>query len=232
LRPTAFFWKHPAMRALVALLLLAAATAPAAVPPTAYIADLLDSAKADYAKGHLDSAFAKLKERDKAQGASGESLDLRGSIALEEGKFAEAEQAFNAAHKLEPELFAPRLHLGDLDLREKKYEDARELYQRLASETNILTSNERVRYGLLIADLALHNEAAAQSALENIKFPTETPAYYFAQAAWEFAHGNESSAKKWLSTAHKIFPPDLFAWFARPLYDLGWIKTKPPPPTI
>jgi len=220
------------MRAAFALIFLIATSALAAPPENAFTADLLDAAKADYATGHLDSALTKLNERDKAKGASGESLDLRGSIALEEGKFAEAERAFTAAHKLEPDLFAPRLHMGDLYLREKKYDDARAVYQRLDGETNILTSNERLRYGLLIAALAMHKEAAAKAALDNIKFPTETPAYYFAQAAWEFAHGNESSAKKWLATAHKIFPPDLFAWFARPLYDLGWLKEKPSPPTL
>jgi hypothetical protein len=74
--------------------------------------------------------------------------------------------------------------------------------------------------------------AAAKSALENIKFPTESPSYYFAQAAWEFAHGNERSAKKWIATAREIFEPQLLAWFARPLYELGWLKEKPPSATL
>ena len=124
------------------------------------------------------------------------------------------------------------MHLGDLALREKKYAEARAIYERLCSETNVLISNERTRYGLLIVALATRDEPAAKSALAKIKFPTQSPAYYFAQAAWEFAHGNERSAKKWIATAREIFAPPLLAWFARPLYDLGWQKEKPPPPVL
>jgi predicted Zn-dependent protease len=220
------------MRIALALLFLLLVAARAAAPDNAISAHLLEAAKSDYAAGHFDSALAKLDQRDKAKGPSGESLDLRGALALEQGKLESAERAFTAAHKLEPELFAPRLHLGDLYLREKKYAEAREVYQKLAAETNILISNERIRYGLLIAAFAGHDEAAAQSTLANIKFPTETGAYYFAQAAAEFAHGETRSANKWIATASRIFDPPSLAWFARPLYDLGWLKEKPPPPVL
>ena len=74
--------------------------------------------------------------------------------------------------------------------------------------------------------------ARARRGLENIKFPTETPAYYFAHAAAEFAQGHERPAQKWIATARQIFRPELFPWFARPLYDLGWLEDKPSPPTI
>jgi predicted Zn-dependent protease len=221
-----------AMRTTVAFLFLTTAVVRAALPQQAYIADLIDSAKSDYQNDHLDSALMKLDEHDRAKGATAESLDLRGSIALQRGELAGAEKAFSAANKLQPDLIAPRLHLGDLFLREKKYPEAQQVYQKLAQETNILTSNERVRYALLIIALASHDEAAAKSALENIKFPTETPAYYFAQAAWEFSHGDPGSAEKWIATARKIFQPRLIPWFAWPLYDLGWIKDKPAPPVI
>jgi tetratricopeptide (TPR) repeat protein len=204
----------------------------AAGSPPAYFADLLESARTDYVTNHLDSALTKLDQHDKAKGPDAESLDLRGEIALEQGKLAEAARAFNEAHELQPELFSPRLHLGDLFMREKKYAEARAVYQKLATETNVLVASERVRYGLLLTDLAAHDEAAAKRALDNIKFPTETPAYYFAQAAWEFAHGKERSARKWIATAQEIFEPNLISWFARPFYDLGRLKEKPPPPTL
>jgi tetratricopeptide (TPR) repeat protein len=152
---------------------------------------LIEAAASDYKAGHFETGLTKLDQQDKAKGPNGASLDLRGSIALEQGKFDLALQAFTEAHKLEPDLFAPRLHLGDLFLREKRYSDARNVYQRLLTETNILISNEHLRYGLLVIALASHEEAAARSALESSKFPTESSAYYFTQAAWEFAHGSD-----------------------------------------
>ena len=211
------------------LLLLAVSTAHGAAPD---VGNLLEAAQSDYQNGHLDSALGKLDERDKLKAKSGEALDLRGAIALEQGNFDAARKAFTEAHQVEPALFAPRLHLGDLFLREKKYAEAGTIYQQLARETNVLISNERGRYGLLIVALASHDEPAAKAALAKIKFPTESPAYYFAQAAWEFAHGNDSSAQKWIATAREIFAPPLLAWFARPFYDLGWQKEKPPPAVL
>jgi tetratricopeptide (TPR) repeat protein len=215
--------------ALLFFLLRAAAAAPSQnIPGDAS----LEAARSDYRTSHLEAALAKLDQHDKAKGPDADSLDLRGAILLEQGKFQPAASAFSEAHKAGPELFAPRLHLGDLYLREKKYPEAREIYQQLASESDVLISNERLRYGLLVIALATHAEERAKSALANIKFPTETPAYYFAKAAWEFAHGNERSAKKWLASAGEIYDQQSLAWFARPLYDLGWLKDKPPPPTI
>jgi hypothetical protein len=75
--------------------------------------------------------------------------------------------------------------------------------------------------------LAEHNENGAHDALRAIGFPTETPAYYYAQAAWAFAHGKNSEASKWIRTAEQISPAAINSWFARLLFELGWIKNKP-----
>ncbi len=220
------------MRIIGLLLLLFVVEARSAAPGNSYFASLLESARTDYATGHFEAALAKINQRDQRKGPSGESLDLRATILLEQGQIDAATRAVQEAHKIQPELFAPRLHHADILLREKKYAEAREIYAKLAKETNVLISNERVRYGLLLSALGLHDQAAAATALTNIKFPTETGAYYFAQAAAEFAQGNTRSANKWIATAREIFDPASLAWFARPLYDLGWLKDKPPPPTL
>ena len=214
------------MRPVLVLFCLLASAASAAPP---YVGSLLEAAQTDYQNGRLDSALAKLDQRDKTKKESAEALDLRGAIALEQGNFDAARQAFTEAHQREPDLFAPRLHLGDLAFRAKKYREARAIYEQLLRETNVLISNERTRYGLLLIALATRDEAAAQTALAKIKFPTQSPAYYFAQAAFEFARGHNGAAQKWIATAREIFAPPLLAWFARPFYDLGWEKTKPPP---
>ena len=219
---------NPAMRAFLALFFGALFSAQAANQEKIYLVNLIEAARSDYKTGQLDSALTKLDLHEKAKGPTAESLDLRGAIALEQGKFDLARKSFAEAQALAPGLFAPRLHLGDLALREKKYAEAGGIYEQLLTETNILISNERLRYALLIVALASHDEAAATRTLANIKFPTQSPAYYYAQTAWEFAHGNNRSAEKWIATAREIFEPQSLAWFARPLYDLGWIKQKPP----
>ncbi|HJX24848.1 MAG TPA: hypothetical protein VJ252_01725, partial [Chthoniobacterales bacterium] len=111
---------------------------------------------------------------------------------------------------------------------QKKFAEARDIYEALLREKNILVSNERLRFGVLMAYLGEHNDQGAQSALQRMGFPTQTPAYYYAQAAWGFAHGKDVEAKKWIDAAAKIFDANAIPWFAHPLYEFGWIKKKPP----
>jgi hypothetical protein len=81
----------------------------------------------------------------------------------------------------------------------------------------------------LLTYLGEKDEAAAKETFEQITFPTESPAYYYAQAAWAFAHGKERDAEKWLKSAAKVYDVATTSWFAQPLYDFGWIKSKPLP---
>jgi tetratricopeptide (TPR) repeat protein len=159
---------------------------------------------------------------------SAQSLDLRGCIFMEQKKLDEALAAFRAAHAADPALFAPRLHIGDALLRQQKWEEARVAYDAVMRETNILISHEKLRFGVLMTHLGAGDKAGGQPAFERVTFPTETAAYYYAQAAWAFANGNKRDGEKWMRTAADIFDAKATAWFARPLYELGWIKSKPP----
>jgi len=215
------------MRSLFALFLLAILPLARAEETQRLAAGTLEVAKRAAQNGKFADALAALDAIDKGGKPTAESLDLRGCIYLEQEKFDDATRAFEAAHSANDALFLPRLHLGDVLFRQKKFEDARKAYEQLDRQTNILISNERVRYGVLLARLGSHDETGAQLAFARIKFPTETPAYYYAQAAWQFAHDKKGDAKKWLATADKIFDVGANAWFARSLYDLGWIAKKP-----
>jgi tetratricopeptide (TPR) repeat protein len=150
------------------------------------------TARLQYQKGNFDAALAALDRADKSSSPSSESLDLRGCVYMEQEKLEDARKAFDDAHRANPRLFLPRLHLGDLLLRQKKFTEARSAYETLLTETNILTSSERLRFGILLTYLGEHDETKAQKALQNIPFPTETPSYYYAQAAWGFAHDKKS----------------------------------------
>lgn len=185
----------------------------------------LEQAKREFHEAKFDSALSLLAKNDKP---APEALDLRGCVLMEQGKFEEAAQAFDEAHQANPALFAPRLHHGDLFLRQFKFTDARREYQMLLDETNILISHERLRYVLLITYLAEQNDNDAKRMLDSITFPTESAAYYFAQAAWAYAHKDQKSGDEWTAKARRVYDSAASSWFARPLFDLGWIKKKPP----
>lgn len=187
----------------------------------------LNLARQNIESGNFKAAQAALDQFEQSNKPNVDSLDLHGVLLMEEGKFAEAAKAFEAARNADPVAFNPRLHAGDLLLRQKKFREARDAYEALLKDTKVTLLIERLRFAILITYLGERDEISARSALERIAFPTQTPAYYHAQAAWSFAHDKNAEGQKWLKGASKIFPPEAEAWFARPLYELGWIKEKP-----
>ncbi len=187
----------------------------------------IKNARAEFRAGRFDRALILLNGSGKG-GANADAMDLRGLIYLEQGRFEEARKEFRDAAENNPARFAPRLHLGDAFLREKKFMEARDVYLDLMRETNVRVAMEKARYGLLLTYLFTQDEARARTVLERIGFPTASPAYYYAQGAWEFAHGHPDDAKKWLRAAGKMFDEESAAWFARPLYNYGWLTGKPP----
>jgi tetratricopeptide (TPR) repeat protein len=213
---------------IICILPVLSLVAAGAEPSVAGI-DPLEEARREFQSGQVDAALAALDRASKEEAGTARGLDLRGSIYLEQGKLEEAIKAFRAASEVEPTLSAPHLHLADAFLRQKNWQEARSSYETVNKGTNILILSERLRYGILLSCLGAKDEAAAQTALDRLVFPTETPAFYYAQAAWAFAHGNGNAAAKWIRTADGIFDAKKAAWFARPLYELGWIKTKPAP---
>jgi len=216
------------MRLLVALLLFMQGISFAiAAEQTAVIGDWLEVARKNFLAENFTEAHAAIDRFEQTNEATGESLDLRGCVYMEQGNFAEAAKAFDAAQEADSAIFPPKIHKADLLLRQKKFREAREAYEALLKDTIIRLSTERLRYGALIAYLGERDESGARSALERISFPTQTPAYYYAQAAWALAHGQNAEARKWIGTAKQISVPAANAWFARPLYELGWIKEKP-----
>ncbi len=216
-----------ARRFFSALLLCALFASGAAAETASEISNLLEKAEDSFNQGNLDGALTLLDQIEKAKGGSAQALDLRGCIYLEQGKFDDAKKTFRAASDADTSRFPPQLHFADVLMREKKFTDAREAYSDLMEKTNIQTYNEKLRYAMLLTYLFEHNEVRAQTALERIAFPTESPAYYYAQAAWEFAHDRKGDGQKWIKAAHKMFDSKSNAWFAKPLYDYGWIKEKP-----
>jgi len=220
------------MRFLVALCLLVSALLFAAANDNTRVGqNFIETARREFQKGNFADARSALDQFEKAGQPTVDSYDLRGCIDMEQGNLNEAGKAFAAAHNANSSIFTPRLHAGDLFFRQKQYAEARGAYETLWKETNILISKERLRYGILLTYLGEKDEAAAKETFEQITFPTESPAYYYAQAAWAFAHGKQRDAEKWLKSAAKVYDATTTSWFARPLYDFGWIKSKPLPTT-
>ncbi len=190
--------------------------------------DAIGSARRDLLAGKNDAALATLDGAEKRGLTSGKLTELRGYVFLEQGKFDDAVKAFEEA-RTQDKLTYNRLHIGDTLARQGKWEDARAAYQTGLKETDILATNERLRFGVFISSLGLKDEESARRALDLITFPTESATYYYAQAAWAFAHGSKREGDDWVKRARDLFGGKSTDWFERHLYDFGWLKSKPPP---
>jgi tetratricopeptide (TPR) repeat protein len=218
------------MRFIVAFFFLGLILSAAAQNTPTPSAGSLSAAKNEFRAGNYERAHALLDQIDKAQKPTADVFDLRGSIYLEQGKLAEAEKAFRAAIELDSNNLSAQLHLGDALLREKKSTAARDVWVGALQQTESRSAREKLRYAILLTYLQSNDKTAGEKSLERIKFPTETPAYYYAQAAWEFANGQPSEARKWIKAAGEMFDATASAWFLRPFYDFGWLSGKPPRP--
>ncbi|MEO6871702.1 MAG: tetratricopeptide repeat protein [Chthoniobacterales bacterium] len=168
-----------------------------------------------------------LKFLDAAQqGVPGEpaAIRLRARILLGQGKFDEAEAALNQAAGADQTAWETKYIRAKISLGRKDYADAGvRLKTLLNGKSGILKPEtaQLIRYQLFLALLQEGNESAAQQTMDQFKFTDQTPALYYAQAAWNFQHDNPKQARQWVDSAKKLFSEEANSEFASTLLDLG-----------
>ncbi len=164
------------------------------------------------------------------------SLNLRGEIFMEEKKFDEAEQVFTQAVAADPKFREAQYNLAQIPFEKKDYGKSRERLEALFGATPGGEKNQAaqlIKYKIFMTLLLEGNDTQAQKMMDQFKFTGDTPALYYAQAAWGFKHDNPDQGNDWIKSARKIYSPALNIIFADTFYDLGWLKRAPDtaPPT-
>ncbi len=162
-----------------------------------------------------------LDKADKILPPTPMTLNTRGAIFIEERNFEEGARLCQEALKLDPKFYAARFNLAEIPLVQGKYAESRKLFEKFLREN---PKDELARFRVFLTLLLEKNYDDARRTIDQIPFPGDTPAYYFANAAWEFAHEQPDEAKKWLGRADWTFGPDKCAMFADSFYELGWMK--------
>lgn len=188
--------------------------------PPAYV-QVLRRAIQSFSERDFAAANQQLDEAEKMFPPSVYSLNMRGAIAIEQKRFEEGEKHCQAALKQDPKFFPARFNLAEIPFVQKRYAEARKGFEELLEKD---PKNELLQYRIFLTYLLEGNDPAAQKALEAIRFPSNTAAYYYAHAAWEFAHGNEEKALGWVRSGDWVFPAFRNTNFADVLADLGWLK--------
>jgi tetratricopeptide (TPR) repeat protein len=196
---------------------------PAPLPP-AYHQAIQEAVRRFHARD-FDATLARLDEADKLAPANAITLNVRGAIAIERRQFDQGTRLLRDALKLDPKFFPARFNLGEIPFLQKRYAEARQIFEDLLVDD---PGNELLLFRIFLTFLLEGNEEAARTALTKIKFPGDTGAYYYAQAAWEFSRGNEPEAQKWIKSGDWVFTREKNIYFADVFYDLGWLKRDAP----
>ena len=173
------------------------------------------------------TALKLVDEADKVDPNQPATLNLRGEILMQQGQFDNAEAAFKKAAKLDPKLRDAQYNLAQIPFKKKEYAKARDrfetLYKRIpGGEKN--QAAELIKFKIYMALLMDGKESRAHSMMEEFQFTGDTPALYYAQAAWEYKHNNAQKAEDWTNSANKIYSPALNGVFADAFYDVGWLQ--------
>ena len=152
------------------------------------------------------------------------TLNTRGAALIEQKKFDEGAAYCRKALELDPKFYPARFNLCEVPLVQRRYAEARAMFARLREEN---PKDELVQFRILLTWLLDKNDAEARRALDAIPFPGNTPAYYYGNAAWEFAHANSVEANKWVMRGNWVFKPDVTSNFSQPFLEIGWLKTAP-----
>ena len=186
----------------------------------------LARAERAFRQGDLDGAWQLLDKVDAITPNQAAAFNLRGEILLEQGKIDEAEAALRNALTADPQLLSARYNLARVRFARKDYGTARKELEELQGAfagTKEQRKTELMRYEVFLTLLLEGHEGAAQKAMDEFKMMDDSPALYYAQAAWAFQHGNSRQAKNWLANAANLYPADLNRAFAAPLADVGWV---------
>lgn len=180
-----------------------------------------------YRNKDYEKAKAKVDEAEKVQPGTTAAANMSGAIAMERQDFAAAKADFERALAIDPQFFPAQFNLTEIPFQQKKYAEARTLLQ--AIEITESTDTELIEYKVFLTYLLEGNTEEAEKRLEAIKFPSNTPAYYFAHAAWDFANERRNEAQSWIQSSGRIFQPHQNMIYAETLEDLGWLQRKPAP---
>jgi len=179
------------------------------------------------------TALKLIDEADQADPNQPATLNLRGEILMQQQQFDQAEAAFKKAAKLDPKFREAQYNLAQVPFKKKDYAKARERFEALYKRTPGGDKNqaaELIKFKIYMTLLLEGKESRAHAMMEEFQFTGDTPALYYAQAAWEYKHNNPEKAADWTSSANKIYSPALNSVFADAFYDVGWMQ-RPEGPT-
>src|SRR4051812_48999412 len=219
--------QKPAGQTRVALELTTAAEK--AAKAKAIAQEKFEAAEQAFQQRDYTAAKRLIDEADAADPNQPATINLRGEILLAQKDFDGAENAFKQAAKIDPKFREAQYNLAQIPFKKKDYTKARDRFEALFNSTPSPGGDKNqaaqiIKFKIFLTLLLEGKDSRAQKMMEQFQFTGDTPALYYAQAAWEFKHNNTAKANDWIVSAKKIYSPALNMVFADSFYDVGWLQ--------
>src|SRR6478609_2513220 len=195
--------------------------------PKAFARSKFEQSQQAFEQRDFPAALKLVEAADKIDPMRPVTLNLRGEILMQQAKFDDAEAAFKKAVKLDPKLQNAQFNLAQIPFKKKDYAKARDRLETLYKRIPGGDKNQAaalLKFKIYMTLLMEGKESKAHSMMEEFQFTGDTPALYYAQAAWEYKHNNAQKAEDWTNSANKIYSPALNGVFADAFYDVGWLQ--------
>jgi tetratricopeptide (TPR) repeat protein len=194
----------------------------------AFAKSRIEQARQAFQQRDLTSALKYVNDADTADPNQADIINLRGEILMEQKQFDQAEAEFKKALKADSKFRQAQFNLALVPLKKKDYTTARDRFEAFLGKIPGGDKSEAAqitKFNIFMTFLLEGKESRAQKMMEQFQFTGDTPALYYAQAAWEFKHNNPNKATDWITSAKKIYSPALNLVFADSFYDLGWLQS-------
>jgi predicted Zn-dependent protease len=162
----------------------------------------IQAALADFDAKNYDAALKKLQVLDADMPSDPFIQNLLGAAYTKKKDYATAKTYFEKALEKEPDFFPAKFNVGELLFLQRQYAEAMAYFQKMLEKD---PRNELLQFKVFLCQLQLGNKDEAAKALKGIKYPGDTPAWYYGQAAWESKNGNNKRALEYVTGAQYIF---------------------------
>jgi len=180
----------------------------------------VDLAIAEIENKRYDRALDALADAQRLAPQDPFVINLAGAALTKKGQFAEARKQFDKALDLTPGYFPAKFNLGELLFLEKKYPEALAYFRAMLQAD---PTNELLQFKVFLCYLEMGSKDEAQNVLKSMRYPADSPAWHYAQAAWEIEAGNPGKAGDYIEGATFIYGKKTLM-FQETFDDLGLTK--------
>jgi len=157
-------------------------------------------------------------------------LNLRGACYVEFRNFNKALDAFKRALEIQKGDFNVRFNIAEIKFVSQKYKEAladlESLNKEASGQPKYANMIPLIKFKSLLCKLKLKDVEGAKALIADTDFLSDSPIYYYGNAALEYNADNGTEAEKWLARARRIFRNQkILAPWQDTLIEFGYIKS-------